>query len=84
MKAGEFSAHVRSEHPADPSYGQVEGTVSQMVAYRNKNGRQVALVHQYLRPDGKLGGRSKRPTPKNIRIGNTLYVASGKKAANLK
>lgn len=79
MLEGEFSQRVLKEHPADPSYGQVEGTLSQLVGYYNSNGAQVALVHQYLRPDGKLGGRSKKPTPKKIRIEDTLYVLSAKR-----
>jgi hypothetical protein len=35
------------------------------------------LVHQYLRPDGKVGG-SGRPDPKAVLDGDTLYLLSSK------
>jgi hypothetical protein len=78
MLDGEFSTRVLKQHAPDPSNNQVPGTVSQMVGYYNKNGAQVALVHQYMQPDGRLGGRSRKPSPKALRVGNTLFVASAK------
>jgi hypothetical protein len=47
-------------------------TKSQIVAYINSNGQQVALVHQYLKPDGTLGGSCK-PDPKELLLGGVLY-----------
>ncbi len=35
-----------------------------MVMYFNSSGQMVALVHQYLRPNGVLGGKGGRPDPK--------------------
>ena len=48
------------------------GTRSQMVAYVDASGQRVALVHQYLRPDGTLGG-SGRPDPKLLIEGGVTY-----------
>jgi hypothetical protein len=78
MLEGQFTARVLREHDADPSYGQVEGTRSQIVGYYNRHGAQVALVHQYEQPDGRLGGRSRKPTPKRLRIGDTIYLLAKK------
>lgn len=52
--------------------GQPRGTKSQIIAYINSNGQQVALVHQYLKPDGTLGGSGK-PDPKELLEGEVLY-----------
>jgi hypothetical protein len=77
MLAGEFVTRVLSERDPDPAYGQPPGTKSQMVEYK-KDGKQVAVVHQYLLPNGKFGGRSKKPSPKALRLGDTLYFASAR------
>lgn len=37
-----------------------------MIRYRDRTGKTVAMVHQYLRPDGTLGGRGRRPDPKYL------------------
>jgi hypothetical protein len=37
------------------------------------NRRRIALVHQYLRPDGTVGA-SGRPDPKAILDRGTLYI----------
>jgi hypothetical protein len=53
----------RSHHPAPPPHFLPPCTHSQIVAYRERLGKVVALVHQYLRPDGTLGA-SGLPDPK--------------------
>ncbi len=55
--------------PAEPP-----GTRSQMVAYLDAAGQRIALVHQYLRPDGTIGG-SGRPDPKELFDDGILYYA---------
>jgi hypothetical protein len=69
---GEFSLDYIYNKPAPPQAGQSPGTRSQIIAYLNSNGEQIALVHQYLRPDGTLGG-SGRPDPKLLLQGEILY-----------
>jgi hypothetical protein len=48
------------------------GTVSQTVSYRDRNNDEVARVHQYLRPDGKLGA-SGLPDPKRLFEEETFF-----------
>jgi hypothetical protein len=43
------------------------------VAYIDQNGREVALVHQYVRSDGSLGA-SGMPDPKRLFENGVLYV----------
>lgn len=63
-KTGELTTEVqRSNHPSPPLSFEPFCTESQMVRYVNKRGKTVALVHQYLRPDGKIGASGK-PDPK--------------------
>jgi hypothetical protein len=53
-----------SPHATPKHSGQPFCTHSQMIAYReHHSNKKVALVHQYLRPDGTIGGCG-RPDPK--------------------
>jgi hypothetical protein len=69
---GEFTLNYIYNKPAPESANQVLGTKSQVIEYINSNGEQIALVHQYLQPNGQLGG-SGRPDPKLLREGQILY-----------
>lgn len=73
---GEFNTTVvRQSHPSPLGAGQPFCTLSQMVSYRDRSGREVARVHQYLRPDGSLGA-SGRPDPKRLFHEGILYWLS--------
>lgn len=48
-------------------------TRSQMVLYYTWSGELIALVHQYKRPDGTLGG-SGRPDPKVLFYSGTVIA----------
>jgi hypothetical protein len=75
-KTGEFSVKLyREGHPSPKASGEPPCTRSQIIAYLDAQGRQVALVHQYLRKDGKLGG-SGRPDPKKLFHQGQVYVLS--------
>lgn len=66
MLRGELTSRVRSDRvPKRQKEGHPPGTRSQYVVYYNQDGSPVAGVHQYLLPDGTLGG-SGRPDPKVI------------------
>ena len=67
VKAGRMLAAVspRNSHPDPAPEGEPYCTHSQIVHYYNAELKLVAIVHQYLRPDGTLG-RSGRPDPKRI------------------
>ena len=47
--------------------GEPKCTRSQMVLYSTLDGEPVALVHQYRRPDGTIGGKGK-PDPKWLSV----------------
>src|SRR3990172_4890954 len=50
-------------------------TRSQMVEYFEPSGLKVAIVHQYRRRDGSIGG-SGRPDPKWLRVGSEVWTTS--------
>jgi len=52
------------------------GTRTQYIRY-SKGGQWVVEVHQYLRPDGTLGG-SGMPDPKRLRMGGFIYTVPPK------
>ena len=56
------------------SKAEPPGTRSQMVAYVDSEGHRIALVHQYHRPNGALGG-SGRPDPKELYEVGIVYFA---------
>jgi len=62
---GEIWEDLLDNPHATPSRsGEPYCTHSQLIAYRERNtNMKVALVHQYLRPDGRIGASGK-PDPK--------------------
>ena len=73
LQRGDLTAVlVEESHPSPPRANLPHCTRSQMVAYYEKR-RKVALVHQYLRPDGRLGA-SGLPDPKRLLVNNLLYI----------
>jgi hypothetical protein len=51
--------------------GIPQGSQSQIVAYRLPGIGKIALVHQYVRPDGTVRGR---PDPKYLVIGGVIHA----------
>jgi hypothetical protein len=64
---------IRDGHPSPATSRQPFCTRSQILAYLDLTGRKVALVHQYVRTDGSLGGSGK-PDPKQLYHKGVLYV----------
>ncbi len=74
VKEGELTEKLdREGHPSPRFSGEPPCTRSQVIAYINSSGHRVAVVHQYLRKDGTLGGSGK-PDPKKLFQDGTLYV----------
>ncbi len=75
VEQGELVAFTQANrHPAPPF--EPFCTVSQTVHYYARTSplpEKVAVVHQYLRPDGTLGA-SGMPDPKAIIEGDTMYI----------
>ncbi|RLJ01733.1 MAG: hypothetical protein DRP11_03955 [Candidatus Aenigmatarchaeota archaeon] len=77
VQRGELQQQIRKDkHPAPPKADEPFCTRSQIVAYYDSDGNKVALVHQYLRPDGTLGA-SGLPDPKMVLHGNVIYYTRG-------
>ena len=75
MKAGEFfEVLYREGHPSPKDSHEPPCTRSQIIAYLNARGRQVAIVHQYLRKDGNLGASGK-PNPKKLLHRGRIYLS---------
>jgi hypothetical protein len=75
VEAGEITIQITKSHAAPPRANQPPGTLSQMIAYRDKkDGTELASAHRYYRPDGTLGGSGK-PDPKSLLQNGTLYTA---------
>jgi len=73
VQNGEFNTVLLEDrHPALTLANEPFCTRSQMISYRDVQNNEVARVHQYLRPDGKIGASGK-PDPKRLLAGNTLY-----------
>ena len=74
VRSGNLSEKpYRDGHPSPADSGEPYSTRSQIVAYLDAKGRQVALVHQYVRKDGSLGASGK-PDPKKLFHQGALYV----------
>ncbi len=72
--AGEFrQLTLRNGHPSAPSAPEPVCTRSMIVAYFDRANERVAVIHQYVRPDGTLGG-SGRPGPKRLFVEGTIYL----------
>jgi hypothetical protein len=57
---------VSDGHPKPPLSDDPICTRSQIVAYVDDEGNEVARVHQYLRPDKSLGGTARAPDPQEM------------------
>lgn len=72
VQAGIFHARLkRNSHLSSPPPTEPYCTNSQIVMYYDENDAVVAIVHQYLRPNGTLGGSGK-PDPKRLFIGGRI------------
>jgi len=73
LEAGELVAFVERDTVAHGSW-LPSGTRSQILHYYTRDLKiKVAIVHQYLRPDGTLGGSGK-PDPKQVFDDGVIYA----------
>jgi hypothetical protein len=72
-QAGELKQQLlRDGHPAPPAAPVPLCTRSQLISYFTQDGQEVARVHQYLLPDGRIGA-SGMPDPKRVLHNGILY-----------
>src|SRR5690242_3554705 len=57
---------------ASSTSGQVPGTLSGMIEFRDHNNRTIAKLHRFVRPDGTVGA-SGLPDPKVLFENGTLF-----------
>ena|SRR5689334_4914000 len=74
-RAGELVAEIKRRNVTSRSHGQVPGTETQIVRLRTHDGRKVAVVRRFVRPDGSLGA-SGTPRPEWLRVGDVAYRPS--------
>jgi len=73
LQAGELRAvPKRPPHPTSSATGQEPGTVTEVLEYFDSSTR-VALVVQFTKPDGSLGGSGK-PDPKRLLVGGEELI----------
>ena len=73
---GRLQAVVLKDTPLQEpgSRGEPPGTRSQVIRYEDPiDGQWLVIVHQYVRPDGKLGA-SGQPDPKWLRIVDQIFI----------
>jgi hypothetical protein len=68
----------RDSHPENPPPGEPVCTRSQIVYYYTQDNAPIAIVHQYLRPDGTLGG-SGLPDPKRLFLPDRIISVRSKR-----
>ena len=72
-RAGELRQVLRRNgHPTTDQSGEPFCTRSQVLAYFDPQGLCVAVVRQYLRPDGTIGA-SGQPDPKLVVEAGVMY-----------
>src|SRR5688572_14036437 len=70
LNRGQLTTDLKRDGLAGITTGQPAGTRSQIVHY-HRGDELVAIVHQYLLPDGRIGA-SGLPDPKWLRDGNRI------------
>ena len=64
---------MKENHPSPQPASEPFCTRSQMISYMDAQGTEIARVHQYLRPDGTIGGSGK-PDPKRMLHEGVIYL----------
>lgn len=77
MLANELTVYLKKDSVLEkPPTGEPAGTRSQTLYYYDLDENFVAVVHQYLRPDGTLGGSGK-PDPKRLALPDRIVATRG-------
>jgi hypothetical protein len=70
-KNGEIEEVIHAGVPTEDK-GLPDGSETQMVSYREKNGLELARAHRFVLPDGSIGASGK-PDPKRLLKDGVLY-----------
>lgn len=75
--AQEFVVYLKDDKVlSNPPEGEPVGTRSQILYYYTKEGQPVAIVHQYMRPNGTIGASGK-PDPKKLFLADRIIATRG-------
>ncbi|MEX2237538.1 MAG: hypothetical protein WEB00_08390 [Dehalococcoidia bacterium] len=72
VETGELLERLLYEGRPSEESGETSDARSQVLEYVDSAGERIAVVHQYLRPDGTLGA-SGRPDPKLLVLESVVY-----------
>lgn len=72
VKSGQWTAVVMRSNVSSALPRETVEITSLMLSYRDEDGREMARVHQYERPDGSIAA-SGLPDPKRLFLDGTLY-----------
>jgi hypothetical protein len=73
INSGELRPQLLWEgHPSPEKSGEPICTRSQIISFYDYNNTKIAVCHQYIRPDGRIGA-SGHPDPKRVNIQGTVY-----------
>ncbi len=79
VQAGELLATLIARRAPDAAYGQPVGTVSETWRYDATRGNRlekVAIVHQYVLPDGTINNPRGRPDPKFLKTEDGIFIVA--------
>ncbi len=74
---GDILVTMVRENDPDPRYRQPPGTRSQTLRYDEVRGGQLvklAIVHQFVLPDGSINNTAQRPDPKWVLIDEEVWI----------
>jgi hypothetical protein len=77
VRSGELEARELVRGRPSLSSAHPDDAISRRVGYYDRNGHELAVVHELVLPDGSVGG-SGRPDPVRIEADGIVYVASGR------
>ncbi len=81
VKSGTLTAHVLETRISSLLTHETVPIESQSVSYRDADGKEIARIHQFIRPDGSIAASGK-PDPKRLLEGGILYRLEKKLKAN--
>jgi len=72
VRDGTWTSHVLASHRSTLLSHEAVEITSVMLSYRDRDGNEMARVHQFVRPDGSLAASGK-PDPKRLIQDGVMY-----------
>ena len=82
IESGEFTLnYLNNSHPDPSPPGHPWCTRTQMIQFIDSDDNEIVRVHQYLLPDGTIGGSGKRDPIRVLQKGTLYRLQKGAKDA---